>query len=189
MFLLQPPSDARIRQILDSQSHTEFSYPEPGCTRNSTVQGHRVDCTRFELGRGAEVFRLARQAVSEWRMFDAGWIRLCWPSAPIRPATTVAVLARHLGFWSLNVCRIIYVIDEDRRYGFAYGTLPEHAESGEERFTVEWRKDDSVWYHVVACARERHPLARIAFPLARALQSRFRRDSGRAMQRALHARP
>jgi uncharacterized protein (UPF0548 family) len=24
-----------------------------------------------------------------------------------------------------------------RRFGFAYGTLPDHVESGEERFTVE----------------------------------------------------
>jgi uncharacterized protein (UPF0548 family) len=54
--------------------------------------------------------------------------------APIEVGTTVAVLARHHGFRSLNACRIVYLIDEDdgdvRRCGFAYGTLPEHAERG-----------------------------------------------------------
>ena len=38
-----------------------------------------------------------------------------------------------------------------KRFGFAYGTLREHAESGEERFTVEWsRDDDRVWYDILA---------------------------------------
>jgi uncharacterized protein (UPF0548 family) len=35
--------------------------------------------------------------------------------------------------WWLNACRIVYVVDEEgpvKRFGFAYGTLPEHAESG-----------------------------------------------------------
>jgi uncharacterized protein (UPF0548 family) len=59
-------------------------------------------------------------------------------------------LARHYGFWSLNACRVVYVVDDrgaQPRYGFAYGTLMEHAETGEERFTVELRpKDETVWY-------------------------------------------
>jgi uncharacterized protein (UPF0548 family) len=51
----------------------------------------------------------------------------------------VGVLGRHFGVWSLNACRIAYVIEEVpslRRYGFAFGTLPGHVERGEERFTV-----------------------------------------------------
>lgn len=55
----------------------------------------------------------------------------------------VAVLIRLYGWW-LNTSRIVYVIDDEegdagavRRFGFAYGTLPAHAEAGEERFCVE----------------------------------------------------
>ncbi len=77
------------------------------------------------------------------------------------------------------------MIDEPRKYGFAYGTLAKHAESGEEWFGVERREDDSVWYEVLAFSRERHVLAKIGFPFTRSLQRRFRRDSGRAMQRAV----
>jgi hypothetical protein len=39
----------------------------------------------------------------------------------------VAVLARSLGLWWLNACRIVSVVNEDgpgKRFGFAYGTLP-----------------------------------------------------------------
>jgi len=95
------------------------------------------------------------------------------------------VLAHHLGFWSLHVARIVYVIDEPRKYVFAYGTLAEHAESGEEWFGVEQRDDHSVWYEVLAFSREKHLLAKIGYPFTRSLQRKFRRDSGLAMQRAV----
>ena len=185
MFLLGKAQEAFIREVLASQEKAGFSYPKPGATGDRVPRGYRWKRERFELGRGSDAFARARRAIREWRMFDVGWIELCWPDAPVEAGSTVAVMARHFGFWSVNVSRIVYVIDEPRRYGFAYGTLPEHAESGEERFTVEWQNDDSVWYDVLAFSRERHALAKAAFPLSRMLQARFRRDSGRAMRRAV----
>ena len=64
-----------------------------------------------------------------------------------------------------------------RRFGFAYGTLPDHVECGEERFMIEWLADDSVWYDILAFSRPRHPLVRLSSPLARMLQKRFARES------------
>jgi uncharacterized protein (UPF0548 family) len=112
--------------------------------------------------------------------------------APIEVGTTVAVVAHHYGFWSLNACRIVYVIDEEtnavRRTGFAYGTLPEHGALGEERFSVEWhRADDSVWYDLYAFSRPAHALARLGYPLGRRLQRRFARASKQAMVDASRA--
>lgn len=49
--------------------------------------------------------------------------------------------------------RVIYVVDEPRRRGFAYGTLPGHPEDGEEAWVVEHRDDDSVWITVRAFSR------------------------------------
>ena len=99
------------------------------------------------------------------------------------------MIARLFGLWWLNACRIVYVVDEPgpvQRYGFAYGTLPEHAESGEERFTVEWHQADAaVWYDILAFSRPQQLLARLGYPLARRLQKRFARDSAAAMQRAV----
>ena len=123
-------------------------------------------------------------------MFDMPWIDLCWPDTPIEPGATVAVLVSHLGFWSLNAARIVYVIDDrgsSEGYGFAYGTLPDHMERGEERFTVEFNTDDqTVWYDIYALSRP-STLARLAYPLARTLQKRFARDSGAAMQTAVQS--
>lgn len=55
------------------------------------------------------------------------------PGAPDEAGTTVGVLARHHGFWSLNLCRVVHGIEDNgvvRGRGFAYGRLPEHGESG-----------------------------------------------------------
>jgi len=92
--------------------------------------------------------------------------------------------------WSLNACRVVYVVDEAHattRFGFAYGTLPDHIERGEERFLIEWnRTDDSVWYDILAFSQPRHPLVRLGFPVARMMQKRFARDSLAAMRSAIH---
>ena len=125
-------------------------------------------------------------------MYETGWTKLCWPEAPITEGTVVGVLGRHFGVWSLNACRIAYVIEEVpslRRYGFAFGTLPGHVERGEERFTVEWdHADDSVSYEVFAFARPAHPLARAGQPFVRLVQRQFAADSLRSMVEAVEGR-
>jgi uncharacterized protein (UPF0548 family) len=125
-------------------------------------------------------------------MFDVPGIQLCWPDAPVQPESTVAVVIKHFGFWSLNCCRIVYVINEDgpiRRFGFAYGTLPEHTEQGEERFTVEWhRSSDLVCYDIFSFSRPGHIAAKAAYPVARWLQRRFLRQSLAAMKNAVQAK-
>jgi uncharacterized protein (UPF0548 family) len=185
MFLIHRPGERRIREVVASQKDAVFSYPEVGATRLEAPAGYQVHRERFALGSGPGTFERAKQALREWRMFEMGWLELCWPDAPVVSGSTVAVLARHLGLWSLHVARIVYVVDEPRKYGFAYGTLAEHAESGEEWFGVEQREDNSVWYEVLAFSREKHVLAKIGYPFTRSLQRKFRRDSGMAMQRAV----
>lgn len=69
-----------------------------------------------------------------------------------------------------------------RRIGFAYGTLPGHVECGEERFTITWQEDDSVWYEIQAFSRPRYWMTRLTKPLARHWQKRFARESKSAMQ-------
>ena len=119
-------------------------------------------------------------------MFDLNWIEL-FPKRPsVQLETSVAVVVRHLGFWSVNISRIVYVVNEETRYGFAYGTSLCHSEEGEERFLVEYDKaTDEVWYDLYAFSKPRHPLALIGYPIARHLQKRFARESLAAMKRAV----
>jgi uncharacterized protein (UPF0548 family) len=135
------------------------------------------------------VFTAARAALTRWEQFQLGWLE-SWPrDAPIREGEPVAVLARYLGLWWLNACRVVSVIDRDgpvRCLGFAYGTLPGHAATGEERFLVEWdREEGGVWYDILAFSRPHQFLARLGYPLVRRLQRRFGRESAAAMRRAI----
>jgi uncharacterized protein (UPF0548 family) len=192
LFLLGEPSETRISEFLRAQRDASFSYSEVGATREGkgSLAGYAVDHNRARLGEGEGAFEGAVAALRAWKMFDVGWIGVFPPDAPIEVGTTVAVLVRHHGFRSLNACRVVYLIDEDdgdiRRCGFAYGTLPDHGERGEERFAVEWRRGDgSVHYDLYAFSRPNHPLSKIGRPLARRLQRRFARDSMQAMVRAV----
>ena len=185
------PDARRIERFLAAQRNRSFSYREVGYSRRGGPPGYTVDHNRVRIGEGRAAFARAVEALRNWKMFDLGWVSLHPTAAPIEPGTTVAVRCRHLGFWSLNACRIVYTVDDEGpvvRYGFAYGTLPDHAERGEERFTVEWHHEDgAVWYDIFAFSRPNDPLARLAYPLSRFLQGRFVSGSKRVMARAAAA--
>ena len=188
MYFLSKPEPDEIRTFLSTQKDQSFSYEHVGASRDRPPGGYTTDHNHMRLGEGEEVFARAVKAIRQWKMFDMPWIQLCWPDAPIEEGTTVAVLVSHLGFWSLNASRIVYVIEQDgsdKKFGFAYGTLVQHAERGEERFSVEFHSQDhSVWYDVCAFSRPSF-VARLAYPLTRALQKRFARDSMSGMQKAV----
>ena len=102
---------------------------------------------------------------------------------------SVAVVARAIGLVWINACQIIYVVDESgpiSRFGFAYGTLPDHAAIGEERFLIEWNQEDnSVWFDILAFSKPRHFLVRLGYPVVRLTQKRFGRESTNAMLKSV----
>jgi uncharacterized protein (UPF0548 family) len=191
VFFLTKPDRRQIDRFLSAQRNRTFSYREVGASRRKAPAGYREDHNRIQIGEGRAAFARAVEAIRGWKQLDLGWVSAHPSTAPLEPGITLAVRARHLGLWSLNSCRIIYSVDDEGpvvRFGFAYGTLPDHAEQGEERFTVEWHhEDNAVWYDLYAFSRPAHPMARLGLPFARALQRRFARDSKRAMARAAAA--
>jgi uncharacterized protein (UPF0548 family) len=194
VLLLREPSDERVRRFLDGQRSLPFSYPEVGASRGRAPTGYGVNYHRGRLGTGPQAFARAVEAIKRWKMYETGWTRLCWPDASISEGRVVGVVGRHLGFRSLNACRIVYVNENEepslQRYGFAVGTLPGHVERGEERFTVEWHEaDDAVYYEVFAFSRPAHPLVRAAQPLARRIQKQFALDSLQSMAEAVTRPP
>lgn len=194
MFLLKKPSGIEIESFVAHQRALPFSYAEVGATDDDTPpKGYVADRYRVKLGEGEEAYERAKDALRAWRQFGLGWVSAHPGDAPMEVGTTVAVLARHAGFWSLNPARIIYLVEKEgdvERFGFAYGTLPGHAERGEERFLVEYdRQSGAVSYDVFAFSRPNHPLAWLGYPFARLLQGRFARDSKEAMKRAVDQGP
>jgi uncharacterized protein (UPF0548 family) len=185
MFLITKPSAEVIARFIAAERQLLFSYTEVGATRCELPSGYTIDHNRVQLGEGEEVFARAVAALKDWKQFDLGWIKIVPSGTPLEVCAVVAILTRHFGFWSLNACRVVYLIDESgpvRKFGFAYGTLSNHVEQGEERFTIEWhRQDNSVWYDILAFSQPNHPLVKLSLPLARMLQKRFARDSLAAM--------
>ena len=184
MVTLNEPTDRDIRSFIASQADLPFSYSDVGATRfdpTAAPRGYILDHNRTELGRGPEVFQRAVNALKQWRQFELGWVTIVPRGVELAKGAKVEVKARGGGLWTLSAARVVYMIDEEgpvRRFGFAYGTLPDHVESGEERFLVEWNaSDDTVWYDILAFSRPRHPLVRLGSPYARKLQKRFARES------------
>jgi uncharacterized protein (UPF0548 family) len=200
MFLLRRPAAVRLDRLLAHAGHLPLSYDPPGIARTAAPAGYRVVEAEGVIGQGRDAFQHAVIALTEWRQFNLGWVAVYPRRAPLRPGTTVLVLARHLGFWSVNACRVLYLLgdcprprglspqngDTLRVAGFAYGSLTMHAETGEEIFEVSYDPaSGAVRYRIRAVSRERAALARLGFPVARALQHRFRVDSIAAMRRAV----
>jgi uncharacterized protein (UPF0548 family) len=99
----------------------------------------------------------------------------------IAPGDTVMLGIR---FGPLRVkapARVVYVIDEPTRRGFAYGTMPGHPESGEEAFIVEKNEDGSVWLLIRAFSRPSKWYWRLVSPVLRLTQAFYTRRYGRSL--------
>jgi uncharacterized protein (UPF0548 family) len=187
MFFAQRPSQHVIDQFLCDSQELPLSYGPIGLVQSELpVQG--LDEAIVAIGRGRSDFERARAALVAWKQFDIGWVETFPRHAPVAVGTVVAVVIRHLGFWSLNGCRVLYSVgclDDAARFGFACGTLTNHAESGEELFEVFVDpQTDEVLYRIRAASWPQATLARVGQPIVRVLQERFRRHSAAAMKRA-----
>lgn len=192
MFLIHKPTPEEVESFIASQKDLPFTYSQVGATATEPPQsGFIVDHNQIRLGEGEAVFQRAVAALRSWKQFDLGWVTITPAGKPLTVGTAVAVQAHTFGFWSLSAARIVYVIDErepgNARFGFAYGTLPDHVECGEERFRIEWREDNSVWYDIYAFSHPQHALVKLGFKLARRLQQRFVKESLATMKSAASA--
>ncbi|HEX8362723.1 MAG TPA: DUF1990 domain-containing protein [Longimicrobium sp.] len=189
MFLPRRPSSTLVGRVLATQRAAPLSYPEGGMTRSDDARGYPRNHHETVLGSGSDVYARAVAAVRGWAMYDLPWTELHPPGAPVAEGTVVATVVRHLGFWSINPCRVVYVDEEETpalsAFSFGIGTLPLHSERGEERFRVEWdRSTGEVRFEILAYAVAHHWMARLSGPYVRILQRRF----GRAALEAVRAR-
>lgn len=189
LYLRKPSSDHLVRFVAE-QASLGFSYTAVGSTATKPPAGFTVDRTRILLGTGEAAFDAAKAALDRWQQFRLGWVDVWAPESPLKVGQVVAIMGWAVGLYWLNSCRIVYTVNEFgpiTKFGFAYGTLPGHVESGEERFLIEWdRNSNQVAYDILAFSRPNHILTRLGYPLVRRIQKRFGRDSAAAMFRAVN---
>lgn len=141
---LQKPSPERLRELLESWSDAPLSYMSP------PRDGFIADEHAVRLGSGEETWREACEALDAWRMFPV-WAEVSRQEVKGQEVgQIVAMMVRICGLWWVNPCRILRRCDSASTHGFVYGTLPEHAECGEEQFVIERRPDGRVWYAIRA---------------------------------------
>jgi uncharacterized protein (UPF0548 family) len=193
MFSIARPSQASISAFLERAQTLPLSYGPIGIARARAVPGFDLDETTAIVGHGDEDYKRAVSALIAWKHMTLGWLQVYPPRPSIETGTVVAVLLRHWGLWSLNGSRVVYGVEEATgvysSFGFAYGTLTNHAERGEEIFQVNFdRQTRDVTYTVRAASQPRALAAKVAITSVRSLQERFRRESCEALRRAIAAR-
>lgn len=106
--------------------------------------------------------------------------------APLEQGATMLVVLPVGPATILAPTRIVAVVDEADRFGFAYGTLPGHPEAGEESFVVARGADGAVTFTIAVAARP-VPLLRPVSPLVALAQRRALSGYLRSMRHHVEA--
>ena len=147
------------------------TYTEIGATlEGGQPQGYRHDDYGADLGVGRPTLQRASTGLQTWASHQVPGIDVLPHGTPIEPGATVVVTFGTPWLALAAPCRIVGVLDEPDRWGFAYGTLPGHPEQGEESFVVSIGADDVVRFRIRAFFRPGGQLTRLAGPIGRAVQ-------------------
>ncbi|AYF75253.1 DUF1990 domain-containing protein [Nocardia yunnanensis] len=159
---------------MHQQPAVPFSYADVGATAGEFPPGYDHFRLRRRIGSGRDLFEQAGEQIRVYRMQRGTGIFQQATTPVAEPGTELTV---RLGLGPLGIeapCRVVYVLDEPNRRGFAYGTLPGHPESGEELFAVEYDPtDDAVYALVSAFSRPATWYVRLTAPAVRLIQRWF----------------
>jgi len=159
----------------------ELTYAEVGQTAGTLPDGYHHLRRSATIGTGAQAFADAADKVMRWQVQEGAGMKV-EASSPVAAPGVLVRTTLHLGpVPFIAPCQVVYVVDEPRRRGFAYGTLPGHPESGEEAFIVTHEPDDSVTLTVIAFSRPATMLTKLGSPVARAVQEYVTRRYLRAL--------
>lgn len=150
----------------------QFDYPDVGGTRHGRVpEGFDRLSRSTVVGRGAEAFGRVAEALLRWDVHRGAGLTVRAEGPVAEGAQVHLALPGPLRSLPLTIsCRVVYLVDEPGRRGFAYGTLPGHVEEGEARFLVETdpaRDDAPVTLAVDGFSRPGRPWVASVAPLAR----------------------
>lgn len=150
-------------------SNSTFTYPEVGATATGLPQGYDYLRAQRIVGKGKVLFEESGEKILTWGIQKGAGFRV---EKSGRVATGAQNrLGLHWGpFQTWAVCQVVYVIDEPKRKGFAYGTLPGHPERGEESFIVSIDHAGLVSFDIVAFSKPARWFAKLGSPLLRFLQ-------------------
>ncbi|KQX50635.1 MULTISPECIES: DUF1990 domain-containing protein [unclassified Streptomyces] len=166
-----------------------LSYREVGATRTPAElpEGYHHLRHSAVVGHGRAAFEAAGAAVTTWRMHRTSGAAVSAEADRAAPGVTLEVSAG-LGRLRLGVpCSVIWTAYEERRTGFAYGTLTGHPECGEESFVIDLEADGTVRFTVTAFSRPAAWYTRLGGPVIPVLQRAYARHLGRTLRRLVRS--
>ncbi len=118
------------------------TYSDIGATlAGKRPDGYHHDHYETVLGSRRETLRRAVTGLKTWQAHRLPGVRIFPDDQQIHTGATVVVTLGTPVVALAAPCRIVSVIDEETRWGFAYGALPGHPERGEEAFVVSMSPD------------------------------------------------
>jgi uncharacterized protein (UPF0548 family) len=179
-----------MQQLVVALRETEPTYADIGATLDGwQPEGFRHDRDDSILGSGQEAYRRAVRGLETWEAHRLPGVRVFPTERGIVRGATVIVTLGTPRVALAAPCRIVRVIDQPDRWGFAYGTLPGHPEQGEEAFVVSLLPDARVRFEIVAFSRPGAALVRLAAPIGRRLQRRVTHGYLRTLERFVDREP
>ncbi len=168
------PTQQRLTDRLARYEQLGYTYIEVGATCAASMPAgyHHINHATI-VGTGRQTFTVLADALWGWELQRAAGLVVATSCETMTIGATM--LNATVGAASLLApCRVVDVIDDHRRRGFSYGTLPGHPLRGEERFTVEFDAAGRVVLHIVSFSVPTG-LARLAPPVARVGQRAINR--------------
>jgi uncharacterized protein (UPF0548 family) len=148
-----------------------FTYADIGATAEGTPAGYR-HLTRTRSLPGRDLGEAAEQLMT-WQAHERAGLRVA--ASSLRAGKGVVLMMRlGIGAIALRIpCRVVYVVEEPHRVGFAYGTLPGHPEEGEELFLLERDRERRVTFTVSAFSKPATRLSRAGGPFSHWMQAKM----------------
>ena len=135
---------------------------------DSPPGGYRAAESSVRIGSGSARFAAASAELMRWQVLRRSGITVTDAAgAAAREVTLGDTIVQSLPLGGLRFAapiRVVRLLREPRRTGYAAGTLPGHPLRGEELFLIEHRADDSVWLVIRALYRPATPLYRVGTP-------------------------
>ncbi|GAA1496829.1 DUF1990 family protein [Paeniglutamicibacter kerguelensis] len=185
-----PAELAARRRLFRLGVLNDLSYPEPGMTEHDEVPGgYGLLQLRERVGEGQAAFDALAEGLLTWELHRRSGLRT-------RPDTPRVQLGSRVelgfGFGPARItapCRVVRLIEEVSRSGFAYGTLAGHPETGEESFAAVLGQDGSVYLEIRAVSKHSNRFYRLVSPAAEAAQRFATKHYVEAARRIAGSRP
>ncbi len=166
-----PAELAARRRLFRLGVLSDLSYPEVGLTElEKAPDGYRHLQLRERVGEGQRVFEALSEGILTWALHERSGLRTR-PDTPRVQLGSRVELGFGIGPARISApCRVVRLIEEATRSGFAYGTLAGHPETGEESFAAVLDEDGSVYLEIRAASKHANRFYRLVSPVAEAAQ-------------------